>query len=243
MESQKLDTLQRIELSEGVEILLHPAGLPPRILAHLLDLLIRVGVYILLAIVFGLMGIFVGEGIVQGLGLLLLFFFEWLYHVIFEVGRKGATPGKRALGLRVVQTSGAPVTYLQSLLRNLLRFADALPGVFFVGFYLIGGGAISLSRSFRRLGDLVAGTMVVYDKPLSYWKPPPPVQGIQPMVPPVPLSREEQRALSDYLERAPDWSDARKIELANHLAPLTGTTGPAGVRRVLSMARWVQESA
>ena len=78
------------------------------------------------------------------------------YPIWFEVKRDGATPGKRVMGIRVVQRNGAPVGWGPSVLRNLLRTADFLPVGY--GFGLL---SILFSGSFRRLGDLAAGTVVI----------------------------------------------------------------------------------
>src|SRR5688572_4193634 len=101
---------------------LRPAGLTSRFYAFLLDWLIRIGILYAVALVAAAMG---GLGI--ALMLILFFALEWLYPVMFELSRWGATPGKRVLGLKVVMDSGLPVTPAASFTRNLLRVADFLP--------------------------------------------------------------------------------------------------------------------
>ncbi len=92
--------------------------------------------------------------------LIVAFLLEWLYPVAFELTRWGATPGKRALGLKVVMDNGLPVTPAASLTRNLLRVADFLP--FLYGFATV---CLLTRRDFKRLGDLAAATLVVYQPP------------------------------------------------------------------------------
>ncbi|MEM7147996.1 MAG: RDD family protein [Verrucomicrobiota bacterium] len=179
---------------------------------------------------------FADAGVANGLYMIGAFIVYWFYFVFFENGKHGATPGKRAMGLRVVQTSGTPITLTQAIIRNFIRAIDSLP------FYLIGLTACTSTRRFQRLGDLAANTVVVYTK--SEHRPNfPENTEVKALPPPVPLSREEQLAIVTFTERAPLWSDERKIELANHLSPLTGTTGPAGVDKLFAIARWIQKSA
>jgi len=78
------------------------------------------------------------------------------YFIFFETIWSGQTPGKRLLKLRAVQDNGSPVTFLNVLIRNLLRIVDALPFA-----YAIGIIAILIGKKNQRLGDLVAGTVVI----------------------------------------------------------------------------------
>lgn len=78
-----------------------------------------------------------------------------LYHLFLE-GRYGQTPGKRLLGIVVVREDGTPCTYAASTVRTVLRFVDWLPAA-----YLLGIASIALTERHQRVGDLVAGTIVV----------------------------------------------------------------------------------
>ncbi|MEM8955526.1 MAG: RDD family protein [Verrucomicrobiota bacterium] len=232
----KIDTLQTVELAEGVEIRLPMAGPAARSLAWLIDILIIAGSILILILFTTLLGVFADSGIATGIYMIGSFFIYWFYFVFFENGKHGATPGKRTLGLRVVQTSGTPITFTQAIIRNFIRAIDSLP------FYLIGLTACTSTRRFQRLGDLAANTVVIYTK--SEHRPSlPPHEDLKALPPPVPLTREEQLAIVTFTERAALWSDERKIELANHLAPLTGATGPAAVDRLFSIGRWLQKSS
>ena len=101
-------------------------------------------------------------GLVNGLssevGLFLLFLFEWGYFAFCEGISHGRTIGKAAHGLRVIQRDGTPLTFWSAISRNLVRGADAVP--------IYGPAAIcmTLSGNFERLGDLVAGTIVVRER-------------------------------------------------------------------------------
>ena len=229
--SARLDTLQSVELAEGVEIRLRIAGPLPRALAYLVDFFIRLALLIAGVVIVTLVGWALGGRVANGLLLMAWFLLAWFYPVVFEAGRRGATPGKRLMGLRVVQSSGSPLTAGQAVVRNFLRFIDGMPLIT----YAFGMASCLATRRFQRLGDLAAGTVVVYAR-----TPP------QPMIPelppvnalalPVALTADEKHALAMFSERAGLWTPGRRIEIANHAAPLTDATGEAGVNRLLAMA-------
>lgn len=220
-----LDTERRRATPEGITLSLRVAGPPARLLAWILDLVIMSVGQGLVTVVLAILG-----EIGQGVALIVLFSINWFYPVAFEVTR-GATPGKKALGLMVVHDDGRPIGLMASLLRNLLRFADFLPVAY-------GAGLVSmlLSRDFQRLGDLAAGTLVVYTEPDESEIDLP---SAEPVPPPVSLSREEQRALIDFGSRAKRLSQARTVELAEIAQPLTGAVGADGAQRLLGMVLWV----
>lgn len=147
-----IDDQHHITTPEGVPLVLDLAGPLPRALAYFTDLLIRVVIYLAAAFVFGMIG---ASG--AGLLLILVFVLEWFYPVWFEVMSNGQTPGKKAFGMAVVYEDGTPVDIQASLVRNLLRTADLFPLLYLTGFI-----TMLLDRRFRRLGDLAAGTLVVY---------------------------------------------------------------------------------
>lgn len=232
-EHGRLDTLQSVELAEGVEIRLRVAGPMLRAGAYLIDFLIRVMLLLAGVLLSSLAGLALGDKVANGLMLLAWFLLDWLYPVVFEAGRRGATPGKRLMGLRVVQASGSPITVGQAVVRNFLRFIDSMP--FFT--YAFGMASCLASKRFQRLGDLAAGTVVVYDRaptqPVIPELPP-----VNPLPLPVSLSADETRALALFSERAGLWSRGRRAEIADHASALTGASGETGVNRLLAMARW-----
>jgi uncharacterized membrane protein SpoIIM required for sporulation/uncharacterized RDD family membrane protein YckC len=221
-----LDTVRYVEAPEGVEIAIRAAGPVSRLAAWLIDLAIKLCLYIGLAKVVNVFGEFA-----VGLFLLFLFLCEWFYPVLFEVFLGGATPGKRCLGLVVLHRDGTPVGWTSSLVRNLVLFADFLP-------FLYLGGLVSMlvDRDFRRLGDLAAGT-VVSRRPetSSVFR----VPDVPPVRPPLVLQLDEQRALLEYAERLGTWSRERACELAGLVEPVTGAGGAEGVARLVGMATWV----
>lgn len=219
-----VDTSRILETPEGVALSVRVAGPVPRVLAYGLDLALRTALYTVLAIPVA----YLGE---LGVGLLLIvmFLLEWFYPVYFEVWRGGATPGKRVLKLHVVHQDGTAVGLSASLLRNLMRFADFLPFAYGVGLI-----CLAMDRDFRRLGDLAAGTLVIYQD----WAPPEaPSAPAVPAPPPVALRLEEQRTLLAFAARASGWSAERSAELAEVLRPLSGT---GDVQTLLGWAAWLR---
>ncbi len=235
--TESLDTQQVVELAEGVEIRLRVVGPLPRVGAYLIDGVVRGMLFLSGSLLLAVAGWAVHEKIAHGLMLIAWFLTDWLYPVIFEAGKHGATPGKRIVGLRVVQATGAPITLGQAVVRNFLRFIDGMP----LFTYAFGVTSCLATRRFQRLGDLAAGTVVIY---ADRFPPLPAVTAasqLAPMPVPVALSADEERALVRFRERCELWSPARQVEIADQASVITGQTGPGGVRRLLAMAHWVQD--
>jgi hypothetical protein len=145
---------------------------------------------------------------------------EWAYYVFFETVWSGRTPGKRALSLRVVTEGGHPLRFADSLLRNLLRGADFLPGAYAIGLVVMGR-----DPRFRRLGDLAAGTIVIAEERASVQgplvlDPPASAAELRPLPQRLPLSGDELDAIELFLRRAGKLSRARELELAEMVAPV-----------------------
>jgi uncharacterized RDD family membrane protein YckC len=217
----QLDNTVEVETPEHVRFRYHVAGPTRRAWAYLIDCLIRIGVFLAIEL---LMYLATGghgwsaKAIAGGGGLLFLFLIEWGYFVIFEGWWNGTTPGKRLLKLRVVKEGGYPLSFADAVLRNLLRTADFLP----VG-YLLGLLVMSWDGRFTRLGDRAAGTMVVIEDPVRVappvtLEPPATPAELESFPPHVVLSLPEREAISLLLRRR-DLSPARRIELAEMIAP------------------------
>lgn len=221
-----LDTYREIETPEGVELHLRAAGPVARALAYSIDLLLRGVVVFVLSIVLSVTGRF-GMGVFM----IVIFLMEWFYPVLFEVYRNGVTPGKRLFGLRVVNDNGTPVGWGPSLVRNLLRAVDFMPA-----FYAFGLVSMLLNRDFKRLGDLAAGTIVVYqDRAVQKIN----IPDVSAMAPPLGLNLAEQRAVITFAERSQRLTEVRAEELADLLTPVTGVEGRAGIQRLYQMANWL----
>jgi uncharacterized RDD family membrane protein YckC len=221
-----LDTFRPIETPEGVELQLRVAGPVVRALAWAIDFGIRVVVDLALAMGLTMLGTF-GIGIL----LIMIFLLEWFYPVVFEVYRQGQTPGKRAMGIRVVNDDGTPVGWGAAMVRNLLRAVDFLPMLY--GFGLV---SMLLNGDFKRLGDLAAGTRVVYREVPAVTTA---IPDARPTAPAVRLSVEEQRAVIAFAERVPRLTEVRAEELAEVLAPVTQLRGVAAIQRLNQMANWL----
>lgn len=221
-----LDTVREIHTPEGVALRLPAAGPVPRAFAWLIDLAIRFGLVLLSATVFVMLGRF-GTGVY----LVLLFLVVWAYPVVFEAMWHGQTPGKRAMGLRVVSGDGAPVGWMASFVRNLMRTVDMLP----LG-YAFGLASSLVDPWSRRLGDIVARTMVVHAPRRGASAALPAANAVAPTVPLLP---DEQAALIAFAERAHTLTPQRQEELAAIAAPLTGMAGEAGVWRLSAIAQWL----
>lgn len=221
-----LDTLYTAETPEGIALSLRPAGLVPRVLAYGVDLGVRIGIYLavtMLALPFGGMG--------KALLLVTYFLLEWFYPVLFELTRSGATPGKRMFGLQVVMESGLPVTPAAAITRNLLRAADFFP-------FLYGFGVVSmlLRRDFKRLGDLAAGTLVVYRDSVALHGELPPAPAAAPARA---LAPREQAAIVAWAGRASRLTPARLDELAVLARSVTPNPQGDATRELLGVAQWL----
>jgi uncharacterized RDD family membrane protein YckC len=139
---------------EHVQIRLVPAGMGSRAMAWFVDFVLQGGMLALLMYFF--VGLFGGE--IGTFALLTAsFVITWSYHVVFELLAQGRSPGKMMMGLRVVDERGLPISLQQSFVRNITRVLDSQPAIFY-GF----GGLVALFHpETRRLGDIVAGTLVV----------------------------------------------------------------------------------
>jgi uncharacterized RDD family membrane protein YckC len=160
-----------IDTPEQVALQFSVAGVGSRFVAALVDNLIIVGFYIvaffaLVLIVAGAAATGSKAGAeldtaskwVLAIFIFLNFLLIWGYYALFEALWRGQTPGKRLMKLRVLKDSGRQITFFEALARNLLRFIDYLPG-----FYLVGVVTMLCNKRSKRLGDLVAGTIVVHE--------------------------------------------------------------------------------
>jgi uncharacterized RDD family membrane protein YckC len=94
-----------------------------------------------------------------GITIVIFFLLTWGYFALYEFLNNGRTFGKMLLGLRVIRDNGQSITFLSSIIRNLLRIVDFIPG-----FYFLGTVMIFAHPKHKRIGDLVAGTIVIYER-------------------------------------------------------------------------------
>ncbi len=204
-----------VETPERVALDLDVAGLGTRILAWLVDGLILFTFWITLGFVGSLFqkrGVSLDElraldSLVQvaiGAG---FFFVQWGYWVTCESLMAGCTPGKRALRIRVVRLDGAPEGFPEAALRNLARAADFLPL-----FYGAGLLAMLIDGKSRRLGDLLAGTLVVRERQADLSRYESAVQSS------AHLSSQEFELVCGFLDRATRLEREARVKLALQLA-------------------------
>lgn len=213
-----LDTVRRVATPEGCELVLRVAGPVVRARAWLFDFVFRLMIFVAAASALGYFGK-LGTGIL----ILLAFVLEWLYPIVCEVFWGGATPGKKLSNLVVLLDDGTPVGWGASVARNTLRFVDFLPFGYACGLF-----AIWLNADGKRLGDLVAGTVVVYRNEPAL--PPIADDDVEVEPPPFPLTLAEQRALLEYRRRAAQLTEVRACELAELASPLTQGLRPEAAR-------------
>ena len=220
---EPLDDRLTIATPEGVELELTLAGIGSRSLAAMIDLTIQFAAALVLTIF--VLGVSPDEAVGAAILGIALFVLIFGYDVSFEVLGGGRTPGKRAVGLRVVRDGGRPITLVPSAIRNLLRVVDILPS-----FYGIGMLVVFLSERNQRLGDLAAGTLVVRERRAhadasGYLVGPDPGWDVSA------VTREEALVVRQFLERrgglTPDARGRLGHELAGRLAPKVAGA-PAG---------------
>ena len=159
--------LLTIATPEQIDLHYNVAGLGSRFVAILLDQLIIAAAYFVLGIVaFAVLAAVGVNKRLDALGVWFLaalifvgFVIFWGYFALFEALWHGQTPGKRVMQLRVIKDSGRQITLFEALARNLLRFIDYFPS-----FYLTGVITMLCNKRNKRLGDFVAGTLVVHER-------------------------------------------------------------------------------
>lgn len=157
------DHFLTIDTPENVIFGYEVAGLGSRFLAAAVDssliLLLEIGITGLVSVLNNLFNLDrLGDWLVA-VYLLAAFALLWGYYIVFETLWNGQTPGKRWAKLRVIRIDGLPISLSEALVRNLVRLVDFLPLL-----YAAGVVAMFLNAQARRLGDLAAGTLVVYDQ-------------------------------------------------------------------------------
>ncbi len=209
---------------EGVRIWLTPASPIPRAWAWLIDLTLFA--FAIFCVNLILLLIFNGNRVGGALATLASFVLYWGYAILCEVYFEGRTIGKRAMNLKVIRADGLPVSWRESITRNLLLVGDFLPL-----FYLTGLLCMLFDKQFRRVGDLVAGTLVVYcDAPPTRV----PVIDAEPLALPYSLSPDQQRILIALFEREKRLPRERLEELATLAEPLTQLRGEKSLARLRS---------
>jgi uncharacterized RDD family membrane protein YckC len=161
-----------IDTPEQIALEYHLAGIGSRFLALAFDTLLQFIVYfvifLLLAFLLPDLGKYwAAAGVWTTAAFILVsFVVYWGYFAIFEALWNGQTPGKRHAGIRVIKESGRAITAFEAIGRNLVRIIDQIPGMYAVGII-----TMFLNQKNKRLGDFVAGTVVVHEQPQDEVQP------------------------------------------------------------------------
>jgi uncharacterized RDD family membrane protein YckC len=228
----------RMVTPEAVALEFQTANVGSRILAYVIDMAIVIAGILAGVFAVALLGqatdVVVPDWVAVAIVLVLLPAWWLGYFIAFETLWRGRTPGKAALGLRVVTTEGAPVRFRHAAIRALLGLVDfALASGFFAVIFIL------LTRDNQRLGDLVAGTLVLRERsglaapaPVSF-APPPGLEAYTATLDTSRLTTEEYQAVRTFLLRAASLPPAPRaalaLQLANPLAARLRPPPPAGI--------------
>ena len=205
---QSLDRLD-IDTPEQIALELPLAGIGSRFLALTVDTLLQIAAVIAVVIVGAIIASgstvatpgldrFFSQTIGAVVMVLLPFCLYWGYFAFFEILWQGRTPGKRVAGIRVIHQSGRPMTAIECIGRNLMRGVDILPGMYGVGLI-----CMMCNKQNKRVGDFIAGTIVVHDKAIETaaptWGNKPEVISVQPEL--RKLSADDLVLIETYLNR------------------------------------------
>ena len=146
-----------IAIPEGIVFSLPLAGPVTRFLAWLVDLAAIFALAGIISVTLGVLGI-ISIDLARAAAILAYFLIPIFYAILLEWFWNGQTIGKRLFRLRVIDERGLRLHFSQVVIRNLLRFVDSLPV-----FYLVGGMVCLFSRSYQRLGDMAANTVVIWN--------------------------------------------------------------------------------
>jgi uncharacterized RDD family membrane protein YckC len=223
------DSKLTISTPEQVALEFQLAGIGSRFMAFLVDSLIEGVAFLVLGIALFLAGLSLSLRAASAsnwaVALLVLvgFTLYWGYFAIFEALWGGQTPGKRLVGIRVVKDSGRAIQPSEAVSRNLLRVIDQLPGI-----YVFGLISILVSKERKRIGDFVAGTVVVHEKGAVEVYPD--LQKLDENVPvlewTLKLTNRDLQLIESFLHRSlslpPDVRAASTIRIVEHLCNKTG---------------------
>jgi uncharacterized RDD family membrane protein YckC len=218
-----MDALDKITIDTPEQTALeYPiAGLGSRFLAILADTAIQMVLGFFVLIVGSIIGL--GLATFGGLGpqwavaivVILIFLLNSGYFALFEIFWNGQTPGKRYAQVRVIKDDGRPIGAYEAIVRNALRLVDMLPAMYGIGLV-----SIFLSRQSKRLGDFVAGTVVVHEKTLEGVRPYGETK-IDDTLPPIDASKvtlEEVRLIETFLNRRDSLDPAVRTTMATQIS-------------------------
>ena len=221
--------MQAFVTGEAVALDLRPAALPSRVVAGLVDGLLQVALLLAVGGLVEAVGADVSDAAGSAIGLVVFVLLTIGYPVAFESLLRGRTPGKAAVGLRVVRDDGGPIGFRHAFVRGLAGAFLERPGItFFVGGLI----TMLLNDRSKRIGDLLAGTVVLQERvavrggtvaamppPLASWAAQTDLSG---------LSDELALSARQFLARSAQLTDQAREDLGGRLlqAVLAAVTPP-----------------
>jgi uncharacterized RDD family membrane protein YckC len=221
--------MSQLVTGEAVALDLRPAALPSRLLAGLLDALLQFMVLLVFGALATAVSLDVSEAAESAIGIVVLVTVLIVYPVTFETLLRGRTPGKAALGLRVVRDDGGPIGFRQALVRGLIGAVLERPGItFFTAAVLTS----LLNDQGKRLGDLAAGTLVLRERVSvrggAVAAMPPPLAGWAATLDLSTFPDELALAMRQFVSRADQLTEVAREELGGRLVKaVTEIVGPA----------------
>jgi uncharacterized RDD family membrane protein YckC len=214
------DVNDGIVTPDAVVLELETAGFASRILAALIDVAIMAGIYlaVLIAVAIVLRG--ADESTSLTIAVVLIFALIFAYPIVFETALRGRTPGKAAVRLRAVSADGAPIGIRQATLRSMGGVVDKLlpPGGITGALFVLG------TPRHQRVGDLIAGTIVIRD-PRQYvpapalWFPVPyGLEGYAATLDPTAITVEQYTVVRSFLTRVNTLTPYVRLAVAADLA-------------------------
>ncbi|MCC6509231.1 MAG: RDD family protein [Pirellulaceae bacterium] len=234
---RKIDCVVHVVTPENIEFEYTVAGPFQRLPPFLVDFALRASVFVLVIFLTALVGLPLGinSSATTVVATLAFFVLSWFYGTVMETQFNGRTVGKMVFGLRVISADGRPINGSQAALRNLLRLCDFMPPLTLtllvpdapplnlIPTCMVGLVAMTLTGRMQRIGDLAAGTMVVWEVRRGYNAHLHPEDAraytLSELIPPTfQVSRTLARAVALYMERRMFLSIQRREEIAGNLA-------------------------
>lgn len=221
--------MSQLVTGEAVALDLRPAALPSRIVAGLVDALGQALVLAVFGILATATSFSVSDAAAQALGIVVIVLVLIVYPVTFETLLRGRTPGKAALGLRVVRDDGGPIGFRQALVRGLAGAFLERPGI---TFFVAAVVTSLLNPAGKRLGDLLAGTVVVQERVAvrggAVATMPPPLAGWAAQLDLSGVGNDLALSVRQFVSRADTLTPAAREDLGRRLvAAVTAAVGPA----------------
>jgi uncharacterized RDD family membrane protein YckC len=215
LNADPIDATIEVVTPENIAVHYRVAGPVRRALSFGIDISLYCFIVVAVSVALSVAGIGLGA-VALALWIIFIFLIYWLFFGAQEWYFRGRTLGKWVLGLRVISIDGQPINGLQAIMRSLLRLPDfVLP--------IIDLTTMSLNDRFQRLGDIVCGTVVIFEERqwlfgVAKLDDPRAVQLASYLPPDLHVSKSLARTLSTYVERRRFFSPPRRREVARHLA-------------------------